>query len=67
MPTDANPDQPQYETPEPKILQPRNGSKYHKREENARPGRWSRGEKKYRKSKTHTGKGTTLRTHRKGS
>ena len=52
------------ETPEPKVIQVRCGCKHHKRELNGRVGRLHRAEKKYRKSKDHHGKGTTLRDHR---
>ncbi len=40
-------------------------SKHHKREINGRVGRLHRAERKYRKSKTHKGKGKTLRDHRR--
>lgn len=52
------------ETPELRVKQPRGGSKHHKPEYEPRMGRIYRAEKKYRKSRTHTGKGKTLRTHR---
>lgn len=54
------------ETPMDTIKQPRGGSKHHKPEINGRMGRLNKAEKRYRKSKTHTGKGTTLRSHRAG-
>lgn len=50
------------EAPDPK--QPSNMSKYYKVDEVGRIGRLYRGEKKYHLSKTHTGKGKTLRDHR---
>jgi hypothetical protein len=52
------------DTPDPVVKQVRCGSKHHKREIDGRVGRLHRAEKRYRKSKTHAGKGTTLRTHR---
>lgn len=52
------------ETPEPKVIQVRGGSKHHKREIGGRVGRLYRAERKYRKHKDHSGKGTTLRSHR---
>lgn len=55
------------ETPELKVKQVRGHSKHYKPEFNPRPGRLYRAEKKYRQTKTHTGKGKTLRTHRKGA
>lgn len=42
-----------------------NLSKYHKPDTVGRKGRLYRGEKKYRNHRTHTGKGVTLRSHRK--
>lgn len=41
-----------------------NMSKFHKPDEVGRVGRLYRAEKRYRKSKDHPGKGTTLRSHR---
>lgn len=52
------------ETPESTVKQVRCGSKHHKREINGRVGRLHRAEKKYRNQKDHSGKGTTLRSHR---
>jgi hypothetical protein len=52
------------ETPEPTMIQVQH-SKHHKREINGRVGRLHRAERKYRKSKTHKGKGKTLRDHRR--
>ncbi len=52
------------ETIEDVITQPRNGAKHHKREINGRPGRLEAAEKRYRKHRTHTGKTSTLRSHR---
>lgn len=52
------------ETPDPVVKQVRGGSKHHKREINGRVGRLYRAEKKYRNHKDHSGKGTTLRSHR---
>ncbi len=53
------------ETPEPTVKRPKSGCKSHKREINARPGRLYFADKNYGKTRTHTGKGTTLRSHRK--
>jgi hypothetical protein len=47
------------------IKQPRCLSKYHKPDEVGRVGRLYRGEKKYRQTRTHTGKTKTLRDKRK--
>lgn len=42
-------------------------SKHHKPEINGRVGRLYRAESRYRRTKTHEGKGKTLRDHRRGS
>ncbi len=52
------------ETPDPIVVQTRGHSKHHKREPNGRKGRLYRAEKKYRYQHDHSGKGTTLRSHR---
>lgn len=52
------------ETPDDVVKQVRCGSKHHKREFNGRVGRLYRAERKYRRQKDHSGKGSTLRSHR---
>lgn len=47
-----------------KLIRVSNGAKHHKRPSPDRRGRLNEAEKRYRKSKTHTGKGPTLRSKR---
>lgn len=52
----------EYKDPKPYT----NRSKCHKPDDVGRIGRLNRAEAKYRKTRTHVGKGRTLRSHRAG-